>query len=134
MVVKPTATLRRTVREMKACGESHETIAAALDITVSALLKHYRHQLDHGLAMQRRIVIGMLWSQARKGNLSAIARLEQLTRSAGAAISFLDRMAPKPAAKPAPRGKKELAMEAAATAGADSDWGEDLQVPAPRPN
>jgi hypothetical protein len=131
--IRSTATLRRTVREMKACGESDPTIAAALDITLGALRKHYRHQLDHGLACQRRIVIGMLWVQARKGNLSAISQLERLTRLAGAASSFADRMAPK-VAKPPALGKKQLAKAAAATAGADSEWGEDLQVPESRPN
>lgn len=114
---------------MKSCGESDETIAAALDVSPSQLRKHYRHQLDHGLAHQRRQVIAMLWSAARQGNVAAIKHIEHLTRIAGAASSFVDRVAPKVVP-----GKKEAAKAAAESAGDGSEWGEDLKVPGIRPN
>jgi transposase-like protein len=127
---KPTATQRRIVREMKSVGESDERVAQALGIDSNTLRKHFRTQLDHGLAIQRREIVAMLYTSARSGNVSAMKRLEELSRVAGAAAHFVDEVAPKPPEL----GKKEAAAQAALTAGDNSDWGDDLRTPPTRPN
>ncbi|MER8615984.1 hypothetical protein NKG99_03885 [Mesorhizobium sp. M1409] len=140
---KPTATIRRTVEEMRSCGESEATIARSLGIDADTLRKHCADELDNGFSHRRREVIGLLYKSARTGNVTAQKRLEEMTRLAGAAEEFDARQkdagagtAPQPpAARSVKRGKKEVQRDEAFSAGANSEWGEDLApIPGTKPN
>lgn len=139
---KPTLHVRRTVEEMKACGESDNTIARSLGIDVDTLRKHCGNELEHGLSHRRREVIGLLFKSARGGNVTAQKRLEEITRTVGAAEDFDRATKPshgseastRPARSPKP-GKKEQQREEAFSAGLDNEWGEDLApLPGTKPN
>lgn len=128
---KPTATIRRTVEEMRSCGESEATIARSLGVDADTLRKHCSDELDNGFSHRRREVIGLLYKSARTGNVTAQKRLEEMTRLAGAAAEFDDKSKqagapPSVAARPVKRGKKEVQREDAFNAGTNSEWGEDL--------
>ncbi|TPJ60836.1 hypothetical protein [Mesorhizobium sp. B2-6-1] len=139
---KPTAAIRRTVEEMRSCGESEATIARSLGIDADTLRKHCADELDNGFSHRRREVIGLLYKSARGGNVTAQKRLEEMTRLAGAAAEFDDKQkqagptAPQPVATRSPkRGKKEVQREDAFHAGTNSEWGEDLApIPGTKPN
>lgn len=105
---KPTAAMRRTVEQMKFCGESENTIARALAIDPDTLRKHFVEELADGHAHQRREVIGMLFASAKKGNVSAQKKLEELGRVAAAEEAVKDREKPVPK-----QGKKEERKAAA---------------------
>jgi hypothetical protein len=124
---EPTDEQQRIVREMKSIGDTDETIARALAIDLATLGKYFQPELDTGLAVQRREIVGMLYASARAGNVSAIKRLEQLSRVANAETQLLEDD------EPLELGKKEAAQLAARTAGQGSDWGDDLD-PAARAN
>ncbi len=109
---KPTIEARQTVEEMKFCGESDNTIARALGIDPDTLRKHFPDELADGHAQRRKEVIGLLFSSARSGNVSAQKKLEEMGRAAGAAeaVSRRETKAPKP-------GKKEEQQRAAERVG-----------------
>lgn len=130
---KPTPKMRQTVEQMKACGESENTIARALKIDVDTMRKHFAGALVDGFSGRRREVISLLFAAARKGNVTAIKKLEDMTRLAGAEASFDGAGADAPP-KPPKLGKKDVAAAAATTAGEGTDWGSDLQLPGSLPN
>lgn len=109
---KPTIETRRIVEEMKFCGESENTIARALGIDPDTLRKHFVDELADGHAQRRKEVVGLLFETARKGNVAAIKKLEELGRAAGAAEAVEKRARPEPK-----RGKKEEQQEAARAVG-----------------
>jgi len=109
---RPTIEQRRTVEEMKFCGESDNTIARALGIDPDTLRKHFPDELADGHAQRRKEVIGMLFSSARGGNVSAQKKLEEMGRVAAAAESVKQRE-PKTAAV----GKKVQQQQAAENVG-----------------
>lgn len=111
----PSEEQRRIVSEMKFCGETNSTIARALSIDVGTLSKHFADELEDGHAHRRREVIGLLFASARKGNVAATKRLEEMGRIAGAAEAARDR-----GTKQERLGKKEQRQanaEAASSAG-----------------
>lgn len=81
----PTIENRQRVQEMKFCGESDNVIARALGISPETLRKHFGEELADGHAQRRSEVIGLLFASARNGNVSAIKRLDEIGRAAGAA-------------------------------------------------
>ena len=101
---------------------SHEDIATAIGISAMTLELRYRPELRSGHAHRRAEVIELLWGQARKGNTAATKHLDAITSVASAETAFDQQDAPKPARL----GKKEQAALDAATAGAGSEWAEDL--------
>jgi predicted transcriptional regulator len=106
---KPTATMRRKVEELVSCGMSQDECARALDISVPTLTKHFEEELANGTAKKRAEVIGMIFRSAKKGNVSAQKKLEEMSRIAGAAeaIKGREKKVPEP-------GKKEQEKIAAA--------------------
>lgn len=90
------------VEQMKFCGESEHTIAAALGIDVDTLRKHLARELATGHANRRREVVNLLFASARDGNVSAQRKLEEIGKIAGAAEAVKRREAPAPKL-----GKKE---------------------------
>ena len=109
---KPTATQRRSVEQMVSVGESHLTIARALGIDDDTLRKHFRTELDFGLAKRRQEAVEILFKAARKGNVSAAKRIEEMTRIAGAAAAIEVRAEPA-TPKPETIGKKAATKAAA---------------------
>jgi hypothetical protein len=109
---RPSIEDRKTVEEMKFCGESDNTIARALNIDPDTLRKHFVDELADGHAQRRKEVIGLMFNAARSGNVAAIKKLEEMGRAAGAAESIKGRE------KPAPKlGKKEERQAAAQNVG-----------------
>lgn len=126
---KATATLRRRVQELVACGMSQDDVARAIGCTTPTLQKHFPEELQTGAAKKRAEAITLLWTSARKGNVAAQKKLEELTKVVAAEAAF-DGM-PEPAPRKAPKlGKKEQAAEEAKGAGgAGTEWGDDLRPP-----
>lgn len=110
---RPTIEARQTVEEMKFCGESDNTIARALGIDVDTMRKHFADELADGHAQRRKEVIGMLFSSARAGNVSAQKHLDQIGRASGAQEA-VDRRAPK-AAKLGKKEEQHAAAQAVAS-------------------
>ncbi|HEV2099438.1 MAG TPA: hypothetical protein VGR45_11005 [Stellaceae bacterium] len=117
---KATPSRRRTVEEMVACGESHDTIARAVGCSDETLRTHFADELATGHAKRRSEVIGLLYKTARGGNVSAQRKLAEMT-GRGPALS-------EPLKQPPP-GKKDEAR-AAATAAASN--GRYATPPAPK--
>lgn len=97
---RPTATQRREVEEMIACGMSEDDVARAVGIATETLRKHFVEELATAKAKRRGEVIKLLFRNARKGNVSAQKHLEAMTSLAGTARPA-ERIAPtdKPAAR-----------------------------------
>lgn len=93
---------RKTVEEMKFCGESDATIARALNIDPDTMRKHFADELADGHAQRRKEVIGLMFSAARGGNVAAIKKLEEMGRVTAASDAVKGREKPEPK-----RGKKE---------------------------
>lgn len=111
---KPTTAQRRQVEELRACGFSEDDIARALAISTPTLRKHFSDELQTGSVKRRAEVVGLLFKQARKGNVSAQKTLENMTRAAALADQFMgDVPASLQAPKPPKLGKKEEAAAAA---------------------
>jgi hypothetical protein len=109
----PTPEERMTIEQMKFCGESETVIARSLKVDVKTLKKHCANELENGHANRRREVIGLMFSTAKAGNASAIRRLEEIGRVAGAAEALKERtesggkpVAPAAVQKPVKLGKK----------------------------
>jgi len=80
----PTSADREIVERLAAAGHGKTEIAATVAIARDTLRKHFVEELLNGQARHRRDVINMLFESARRGKVSAIIRLEHLTRLAGA--------------------------------------------------
>jgi hypothetical protein len=116
----PSIEERIAVEQMKFCGESEATIARSLKVDVDTLRKHCQVELADGFANNRRKVTKMLFEAADKGNVSAIKRLDEMGKVAGAAAAMKDRetgggFAPAAAPEPKPEkpGKKQERLAAA---------------------
>lgn len=105
---RPSIEDRQTVEEMKFCGESERVIARALRIDPDTLRKHFEDELADGHAARRKEVIGLLFKAARADNVTAIKRLEEMGRVAGAAEAVKAREVKAPRT-----GKKEEQQAAA---------------------
>lgn len=125
---KPTALHRRRVEQYVCAGMSHDGIAKALGISDETLRKHFAAELETGSQRRRAEVIDMLFAAARKGNVTAQKKLEEMSlRSVGEAEFMADKKPEEAAAtKPAKRGKKEEAQAQAQAVLQDDDWGADI--------
>ncbi len=68
---EPTAETRRLVEQHAAVGTPHQQIGKLLGVSVNTLKKHYREELDLGLARANAVVASTLFSQAKAGNITA---------------------------------------------------------------
>jgi hypothetical protein len=121
---KVTDETRLKVTELLSAKMSEDEIASVLRICSYTLRKRYAQELKYGFADRRAEVVSLLYGAARKGNASAIKHLDAMTAVNGAEAAF-DR-AVESAPKAARLGKKEQALLDAETAGAGSEWAEDL--------
>jgi hypothetical protein len=68
---RPTADTRRLVEQHAAVGTLHKQIAKLLGLSLNTLKKHYREELDLGLARANAVVASTLFAQAKAGNITA---------------------------------------------------------------
>jgi hypothetical protein len=68
---EPTRETRRVVEHHAAIGTLHQQIAKLLQISLNTLKKHYREELDLGLARANTVVGGTLFTEAKRGNITA---------------------------------------------------------------
>src|SRR6187200_3105883 len=68
---EPDAGTRRLVEHHAAIGTLHKSIAKLLKISLNTLKKHYAEELELGLARANAVVGGTLFSEAKKGNITA---------------------------------------------------------------
>jgi hypothetical protein len=129
---------RNKVMLLLAMGWTNGRIAAALGLDVKTLRKHYSQQLrtrEVALDKMRAGRLTVLWEEMEKGSIPAakeigkeIGRIEALTF--GDLPAHSDRHAPRDRKAGAQQlGKKEVAKIAAASAGAGTEWGDDLIPP-----
>ena len=78
----PTANERATVENLAAAGHGKVVIAQTIGISRDSLRKYFEEELLNGRARHRREVIAMIFENANRGKVSAIIRLEKLTRLA----------------------------------------------------
>lgn len=67
----PDSGSRRLVEHHAAIGTPHEQIAKLLQVSLNTLKKHYREELELGLARANAVVGGTLFNEAKKGNITA---------------------------------------------------------------
>jgi predicted transcriptional regulator len=126
---KPTQLHRRKVEQYVCGGMSHDAIAKVLGVSDETLRKHFAAELSTGAERRRAEVIDLLFASARKGNVTAQKKLEEMSGRSVAEAAFTAPEAEdaKPAKVPK-LGKKEVAAQDAETAGAGTAWGDDLQI------
>lgn len=78
---EPSVDQRLTVEQMKFVGEPDTVIARAIGISPATLRLHFRDEMANGHAHRRKQVIGLLFDQAEKGNVSALKHLEAMGRA-----------------------------------------------------
>lgn len=110
---RPTPETRLTVEQMRAVGETGDTIARALQISRETLYQHYKTELEDGRSNRRREVVDLMFKAAKAGNVSAQKRLEEMMRTADAVEAVGKRGKEKSAPAPAALGKKEERQAAA---------------------
>lgn len=131
----PTQENRNKVNLLLALGWSNERVANGINVDLKTLKKHYFPELKVREAARDRLdarVMETLWIQFQAGNTGAgkafVAMLEKNDIAVGHSSFYANQ---RDGAEPKPErlGKKELAAQAAETAGEGSDWGDDLKPP-----
>jgi hypothetical protein len=128
---------RNKVMVLLAVGWAPPRIAATLGVSMPTLKKHYFRELrsrDVMLDRLKALHMTAVLDGVRANNIQAVKEMGRLLDRIDAARFGIgadrddeDDDAP-PRRKP-PVGKKELAAEAARSAGEGSDWGQDLLSP-----
>lgn len=113
----PTAENRRFVQLSLACGHDEDAIAAALQITVRTLNRHYFHELSGKASARLKLEMknmAAMVSQVEAGSVAAMSLLDkkmERLRLQSLSDKFTDR--PAKAASQKPIGIKAAAKEAA---------------------
>jgi hypothetical protein len=68
---QPDPASRRLVEHHAAIGTLHQTIAKLLQISLNTMKKFYAEELELGLARANAVVSGTLFTEAKKGNITA---------------------------------------------------------------
>lgn len=110
-------------------GMAIEDIAAALSMSEKTLRKHFRVELKRGRSKKRAEMLEAMFRAGNGGNVSAQKAYMALNEIATADDNWVNPQAETTAPKPAKLGKKELAAEAAGTAGVGTEWKNDLETP-----
>lgn len=124
---QPSDKQRREVAIAAGGGMTQESIAAALGISTPTLRKHFALELSEIASKRRLEVLGALFRQARKGNVSA-------AKAYLAAGDPLNRAPPPVPKEPKAEktGKKDQAEQDAKTAQVGTEWGDLLPEGGPR--
>ena len=123
---EPTPEQRRMVEAMASCGIREDDIALVLQIARNTLRLHFTRELAVSAPKANAKVAATLFEIATNKNHAKCVDAAKfwLARRAGWKEPTLDQ-----AERFEPLGKKELAAEAARTAGVGSEWGDDLFPP-----
>lgn len=114
---EPTERDIRTVQMMAAYGIPQAQIAAVVGVSVPTLAKHFQEVLAKSAIEANARVAGALFRMATTDHPKAVT----------AAIFWLKCRAGWTEGDPDAMGKKARAAEAAKTAGAGTEWGDDLR-------
>lgn len=98
---------RARVAEMASCAMPQADIARVIGCTMPTLRKHFREELSTGAAVKRAEIVGLLYANARAGNVSAQKHLEIMTRPPEVAA----------AAEMGKKAKRQVKAEQSASAG-----------------
>ncbi len=109
--------MRLRVEEYVSCGMTQEQIAKALGCDCDTLRKHCHDELVNGRARRRAEVVEMIFGTARKGNVTAQKKLEEMT------AVYAEPEDNQPAKSEPKLGKKEIAQLEAERAGTGTEWG-----------
>jgi hypothetical protein len=133
---KHSAYVAGIVATRAAMNETQAAIAERVGLSVPTLTKVYFRELERGLEMLKAAILERQVRKAIEDGSAASARLalEQIEK---AELANGQRKRPGSGDRPRsadatpsePTGKKELARQAALTAGEGSDWGDDLKFP-----
>jgi len=69
---EPTKETRLLVKNLVAVGMPQEDIASKLDMSVDTLARHYRKELDEGIADANATIARTLFNQAKAGNVACM--------------------------------------------------------------
>lgn len=69
---KPTAESRKNIKLLSGFGVLQKQIAAHFDISVDTLARHYRRELDSGIAVTVAKAAAKLYQKVEQGNMTAI--------------------------------------------------------------
>jgi hypothetical protein len=127
----PTAKHRDRVMLLAAGGIPQPAIAAVLGCCDRTLRNYFAVELKSGRGVKRAQNLERLEAAAKRGNVSAMKALAQAfdrgeSQELRAAESAAERRERAEAAVRERVSKRQLLARDAATAGLDSDWGEDL--------
>ena len=126
---------RNKVIMLTALGWNNPRIANSLSISLPTLRKNYFHELKARDIARDRLDAArfeLVWDLAKSGNVGAIKEFGKMLERNDQMIaeaSFYGDRRPPPEEKPVKMGKKEVAAVEAATAGENSEWGDDLLMP-----
>lgn len=132
---QPTEQDRNKIKLLLALGWSIERMSNAIDVSPATLKRYFRAELKDRTAMRDRMTARLFevaMEQANAGKVAAIKQLEKMIeRNDALDIEARLRQGHKPSddgqpVREAKKGKKELARDAAKTAGEGSSWGNDL--------
>jgi hypothetical protein len=133
---KATAADREKVEILIGGGMAIDEVAAAMDLAVNTLKKHFGPELKVGRSKKRSEILLAMFNSAKGGNVSAQKAFIQLNALAEAdeAVQNPKDDRPAPVVAKIYKGKKEIAQEAALSVGGEgSPWGTDLDPTAPPP-
>ena len=121
--------MRRKVEQYVCCGMSQDEIADVFGISDETLRKHFAIELQCGARKKRAEIIDMLFTTARKGNVTAQKKIEEMSRAVVAQQELIRAEETRPAsARTIRSGKKEAAVETATSMLQDDEWGRDLAI------
>jgi hypothetical protein len=117
---RPTAAQRRDAMLLMAGGIGEAGIAAIFQLSVNCLRKHFADELLHGRSRKRGENLRRLEAAAERGAVTAMRVLHLVYDKADAQDLH---------ARTTAERRALAAARAAATAGRDSEWGDDLVWP-----
>lgn len=131
--IKVTAADREKVEILIGGGMAVEEIAAALDMAVNSLKKHFGAELKRGRSRKQAAMLEAMFKAGVGGNVSAQKAYMQHSLLAAADDKVQGTVEPtsQPRAPKTYQGKKDAAQAEAMTAGAGTDWGSDLDPTPP---
>lgn len=91
---RPTVPIRNHVITLRSIGWSPDRIARVVGLSTPTLLKHYQHELDHGVDLAKARLMEQLEGAARKGNVAAVRLKSEIMKSGGLDVPNRDEALP----------------------------------------
>lgn len=108
--------IAENIAVLRASGMTVEKIADRIGLSEPTLRKYYFRELDEGPALAQAVLNEAMWKKAMAGNVGA-ARYMREAFNKGEATAAEERFKERPAAAPAPLGKKAERQAAAERVG-----------------